>query len=134
MFGKYNNNNDVIKTNENKNNILEHKKFNCIICDYYTNKKCNYIKHNMTSKHLEKMEIFGNIWKSKSSKNVIECKICEICNKEYKTSSGLWKHKKTCKKNENIELNINNLKIFEILHLFSFKTPILNEYIINNSS
>jgi len=29
---------------------------------------------------------------------------CEICFKEYKNRSGLWKHKKTCKENINLEL------------------------------
>ena len=35
---------------------------------------------------------------------------------------------------EILKKHIYEVKLIDILHLFSFKTPILNEYIINNSS
>ena len=35
------------------------------------------------------METFGN------PKNA-EKKACDVCNKEFKSKSGLWKHKKVC--------------------------------------
>ena len=49
---------------------------------------------------------------------------CDICNKMYKTTSGLWKHKKKClKKEENvisheflIELIKQNQELTNLLH------------------
>jgi len=61
--------------------------FVCKQCDYVTSRKCNYDKHLLTLKHKNfQMEI-------KSSMSLI----CTKCGKEYKTSSGIWKHEKTCK-------------------------------------
>ena len=67
-------------------------KFYCEYCDYYTSKKSNFDKHNLTSKHNKgyfgnKMEIIGN--------DDTSCK-CKTCGQNYKTISGLWKHSKKC--------------------------------------
>lgn len=61
-------------------------KYTCEKCDYNTSSKKDYNKHLNTAKH--KMETFGN--------EKIPF-LCEICNKQYKTKSGLWKHIKKCK-------------------------------------
>jgi hypothetical protein len=65
----------------------------CEICDYECSKTYNWKKHLLTSKHLQ--ETNGNI--VETQKGQIEPNICcQNCNKEFKTRSGLWKHKKQC--------------------------------------
>ena len=66
-------------------------KFECIKCNYSTTKKGNYDKHITTKKHL-------------SSPNH-----CTICNKQYSTKSGLWKHKETCQSSE-VQTLLNQIK------------------------
>ena len=60
--------------------------YRCEICCYKTVRKTNYDKHKMTAKHKLEMSI-------QESSTVCRCKICD---KVYKTSSGLWRHNKTC--------------------------------------
>jgi hypothetical protein len=61
--------------------------FYCEICDYDTSKKSNWKKHLGTKTHsLNKSSNFFN-------KSII----CTICNKTYKTRTGLWYHSKKCK-------------------------------------
>jgi uncharacterized protein YaaW (UPF0174 family) len=74
---------------------------------------------------------------------------CEICFKEYKNRSGLWKHKKTCKENINLELkeldetleqNIeepllsNIYNMIESLHNENKKIIELNEELIKKNT
>jgi len=70
-------------------------KYYCEICDYGTCRKCNFDTHLNSSRHCEKSakETIGNKIQQKFSK--IQ-QFCEKCNKEFKTSSGLWKHKQKC--------------------------------------
>ena len=74
-------------------------KYNCFFCDFRCSNKFDYTRHLSTRKHksqsqgkeMEKME------NAKNAKFVCECK------KEYKSVSGLWKHKQKCvKTNESI--------------------------------
>jgi len=64
------------------------KRFYCEKCDYECGKESDYKKHTSTRKH--NSETTGN-------SSVIENSpyVCE-CGKEYKTRSGLFKHKKIC--------------------------------------
>jgi hypothetical protein len=62
-------------------------KFCCELCNYFTCYSKDYKKHELTKKH---MEMNGTI---KEIKKVLICKICE---KEFKTNAGLWKHKQKC--------------------------------------
>jgi hypothetical protein len=80
-----------------KNGILNQPKYYCESCDYNCFKKYNWTKHLATDKHKNtSMEIkSGNKW----HKNGAQLE-CEICNRLFSTSSGLWKHKKTCKLEE----------------------------------
>ena len=59
--------------------------FECKSCHYVTSKKGNYDKHLLTRKH-----------KNSNMEKTIMYFHCKICNKEYKTQSGMWKHEKTC--------------------------------------
>jgi hypothetical protein len=67
-------------------------KYNCIFCNYKSNNKTDFNRHNNTVKHKNKlMEINGN---KKTEKNAFFQ--CSKCNKIYKNNSGLWKHEKKC--------------------------------------
>lgn len=93
-------------------------KYNCPYCDYYTSNKYDMTKHNSTRKHkimLEKQTLEINKSQICSETIPIATNICTpdivryatihiekkneciICNKIYKTASGLWKHNKLCK-------------------------------------
>jgi len=80
-------------------------KYYCNNCHYGTSRKCNYKTHLNSTRHSENSskETFGNEIQQKFSKIQL---ICEDCNKEFKTSSGLWKHKQKC----NSENNENTIK------------------------
>ena len=74
------------------------KKYYCAYCDHYTSHKGDYDKHVLTRKHLSSvgLEIMEQNWKSqKSQKSQIQEQTCK-CGKQYKTGSGLWKHKNKC--------------------------------------
>lgn len=75
------------------------KKYCCEICNYNTDRKSNLVNHLTSAKH--QMELFGTNFKQKLSK---KCYTCNICKNNYKTASGLWKHKNKCKKNNIDEL------------------------------
>ena len=76
-----------------KNGIIPIDKYYCELCDYKCSKKYNWNKHLLTSKH--HVEASGSNLETESGK-IEQNNCCEICNKEFKTRSGLWKHNKTC--------------------------------------
>jgi len=59
----------------------------CECCNYSTNKGWIYRSHLKSKKHIE----LQNSTQQYSH-------ICEYCTQKYKTLSGLWRHKKICKK------------------------------------
>jgi hypothetical protein len=63
--------------------------FICITCDFKCCNKKDYNRHLSTRKHKWKSD--GNVGNEKKTYN------CNGCNKNFKTNSGLWKHKKICK-------------------------------------
>ena len=66
--------------NEQFSKILH--KFNCEKCNYGCSKKGDFNKHILSAKH--NTETVGNDYS------------CSHCAKNFKTRSGLWKHKKAC--------------------------------------
>jgi len=80
----------IKKSQENR------KKLTCSICDYITCNKYDFEKHINTSKHkinvlsIESCDLSINL--SQKSQD----HICQNCNKKYKDSSGLWRHKQKC--------------------------------------
>ena len=58
----------------------------CKKCDYKCSKPSDYNKHVLTRKHLS--ATFSNQIATRYS--------CDVCCREYKDRSGLWRHKKTC--------------------------------------
>ena len=61
------------------------QEFLCDCCHYRTNVKRDYINHLMTKKHERK---------SDCQQITTECYVCNICNKQYKDRTGLWRHTK----------------------------------------
>jgi len=116
--------------------------FECNFCDFVCSKKSNWNQHIQTKKHIYRqagnfISIFGNEKK---------CLICKICQKEYSTSSGLWKHMKgkcsqinneICEKvNENviIELLKQNQELQKSLIVLSKEKLIINANNSNNKT
>ena len=76
-------------------------KFICEKCDFKSNKKNDYNRHLLTAKHL-KITMDNNFTHINNKKYKCEC------SKEFKYSSGLSKHKRSCTflKNNNTDLII----------------------------
>lgn len=75
------------------------KFYSCELCDFLTSNKKDFTRHNSTRKHMDSvagnnLEIPGNHDSPLTKKFTCECM------KDYKTLSGLWKHKKICKLDE----------------------------------
>ena len=97
---------------ENNNNIeieiesLETKKeqYHCLHCEYNTFSKSDFIKHENTNKHKKMV---------KKEEDTIN--ICSTCNKNFVSSSGLWKHSQKCKSKQNNTNLENNNKLIELV-------------------
>jgi hypothetical protein len=95
---------------ETLGNIIQQnsaKKYNCVFCNYTTDRKCNYNSHLISTRHATNSEnvsignAFGNQIQQKFSNQNYSC---QKCKKNFSNRSGLWKHKKTCTSNtETIE-------------------------------
>ena len=72
--------------------------FYCETCDYSTSKKSSFNKHLLTAKH--KKLTFVNKSCSESCSENDQCNnsvlLCENCSKQFKSRTGIWKHKKVC--------------------------------------
>ena len=79
---------------ENAKNTKNAKKFSCDSCYFYCRKQSDWNRHISTQKHL--LAINGNILENKKTPKEIQYNICNICNKKFKSYSGLWKHKNKC--------------------------------------
>jgi len=71
-------------------------KFGCDCCQYSTSSKKDYGKHELTHKHMVLTLANTNTSVDNCIKNKKKY-ICNICNKNYDSRNGLWKHKKICK-------------------------------------
>ena len=78
-------------------------KFVCEICDYTTSRNSQYQRHNKTDKHKnnEKSTFCQQV---ETNFNELSSKFVCDCGKSYKERSGLWRHKKICSNNKNIEV------------------------------
>ena len=81
-------------------------KFECTLCNYSSQRLSQYNRHLMTSKH--KMKTISSQISPEVENNIIFT--CNICNKQYKNRSGLWRHNKVCSiiKNETTNEALNN--------------------------
>ena len=66
-------------------------RFCCVLCNYKTCKKSSYNKHLLTSKHSQ-LTLANALGKKDYTKKYT----CDICNKNYESRNGLWKHNKRC--------------------------------------
>jgi hypothetical protein len=88
-----------------KSGIIFETKYHCEKCDYNCSKKYNWVKHTSTAKHTQLM--MGDKLVAKSGKKMANKNyLCEICNKEYLSRNGLWKHSKICKVKKDSEFEI----------------------------
>ena len=74
-------------------------KFSCKYCDYITSNKYDFSKHVLTAKHLRnEMDIKNRKMSQKSQEKSQDqyALHCCFCRKGYKSSSGLWKHRRLC--------------------------------------
>lgn len=71
------------------------KKFHCETCDLVTYRKSQYDRHILTAKH--QMATNATYWQHEKSTKVAIPKtyIC-VCGKEYLHHCSMWKHKKKC--------------------------------------
>jgi len=98
---------------ENAKNAKNAKQIVCEECDFVCFKKSNYEKHLNTQKHY--LAINGTILEKKNAQKYTQRNICNICNKEFKSYSGLWKHKKKCNNTTNtISTNNYNNPLIEV--------------------
>ncbi len=77
------------------------EKYNCICCNYRTNRSDNFTKHNETTKHKTKYQRFINGFIDTTNKIV-----CDLCSDSFNSRSTYYRHYKNCKINySNIEKN-----------------------------
>ena len=94
----------------------------CQICDYNCSHKGDLKKHKLTLKHRRKLLEIGG---TPADLPPITLYRCSMCNKEYKTKSGLWKHKKKCKtikntkkkNDDNIVNKLSDIKSADLVSL-----------------
>jgi hypothetical protein len=72
-------------------------KFYCENCNYKTSRKSSYDKHILIAKHLQLTNVNNKLTESCEKVAESSSYICHICDKEYKSRVGLWKHSKNCK-------------------------------------
>jgi hypothetical protein len=65
----------------------------CEKCNFTCFKKSNWETHLVTSKHVRNHTETQN----NPEETTPEPLVCKLCDKEYSSRSGLWKHSKTCK-------------------------------------
>ena len=89
-------------------------KFYCESCDYKCYKKYNWDTHLLTTKHI-KSSNFNNLAteNGKNGKKMAN-NCCEICGKEYKDRTGLWRHKQKCKIKKDSESETDEEKYDEV--------------------
>jgi len=111
-------------------------KFYCENCDYGTSKKSNIDSHYLTAKHQS-----ATIGNQKVAKICLDF-TCQLCEKNYKDKTGLWRHKKTCQPineekgkekedNEIIKMLIKDNSEMKTMMLEAFKS--LQPNMMNNS-
>jgi Zinc-finger of C2H2 type len=87
----------------------EKNTFFCNYCNTDCRYKSDWERHVMTRKHKSQSQMetkFGENYGTPLKKETI---ICSVCNMQFKSRSGHWKHFQKCKENKNEEVyDINN--------------------------
>ena len=83
------------------------KIFSCVFCDFISSNKKDFGRHLSTLKHKNRQKDTNDTKKPQQKPQT--CYECRICNKAYKYSSGLYRHKKRCISDENTHINSNDI-------------------------
>lgn len=89
---------------------------NCTFCDYYTSSHKDFYKHKSTRKHVKREK--ENILEQNRTKNPEKSQkefMCNNCDKQYLSRSGLWNHKKKCSLDKSSSHNITPALILDIV-------------------
>jgi hypothetical protein len=86
----YDNLQNTINVNADNETKCINKYFICETCNYRTNNKYDFNRHNVSQKHINKLSDENN-----------KTNICEHCKKEYVSKKNLKKHELKCKVPEN---------------------------------
>jgi len=87
--------------------------FNCNLCNYSTNDKFNYSRHQKSKKHQEKVKqvpLISAIIPVQSSYISLEKYVCQFCNHSYTNAGNLSKHKQSCSEKSSYINTIKELK------------------------
>jgi len=87
--------------NDNKlaTNIMQDsfQKFHCESCEFTCFKTSEYIRHNMTAKHINRTNM--NNLEQKNTEQSATQYTCKKCSKNYKARNSLWYHEQKCRVN-----------------------------------
>ena len=110
----------------NDNNIMPKlcPKFNCNFCDYNTSKKSSYDNHLLSNKHKKNSLTTSD---NENMPKLCQKYSCDNCLKQFNDRAGLWRHKKKCNTEENIQT-----ENIEINKLESNKDDLINYLIKEN--
>ena len=86
-------------------------KFCCKLCDYNTERKCNYDNHLMSAKHINATKGDILLQNSANFKHEGSDTLTCSCGKQYQCRQSLWRHKKTCVLIEKHEIDKDELII-----------------------
>jgi hypothetical protein len=92
-------------------------KLTCELCHIKCCRPAEMNRHLSTRKH-KRNESVHNLEVNLIAKKIYQC----LCGKKYNTHSGLWKHKKLCVQNKNIEPSESEVKILTNLMFEIVKT------------
>ena len=88
--------------------------YKCGLCDFITRGKTDFVRHTETRKHIKRKSRGNTFPKTleKNSNGVFFNKLICKCGRNFKTRSGLWKHKKICEYYNLISKETNVSKMF----------------------
>jgi hypothetical protein len=111
----------MLKNCEDENDVQYYENtYNCTFCDYITNKKSNYDRHLLSSKH-----------KNNSNGLTIKQYNCEQCDKIFITRSALWKHNNKYHKDES---KSDIAKLTNVVHKLADTVGLLAKNVGNNNN
>lgn len=131
-----------MENEETQNDENKQKVFVCELCHFTCDYLSDWNRHISRQKHCNKNKPETTKEEKINEKNleIIDFN-CKVCNKIYKTSAGLWKHKKKCvEKKVECEDNINISSLTNnqlLILLLEQNKKLMDEYndiknIINN--
>jgi hypothetical protein len=83
----------------------------CEYCDYITCRKSQYIRHLSTDKHKNIQNETNETNLKQESAEKFRCS----CDKQFKSRTTLWRHKKTCDKKEDMKNEISDKELILML-------------------